>query len=435
MNAAGRGGSASSRSRHGTYFFLSYAHSPPVGDEARTDTDAWVSVFFRDLSDHVARYARSASGLDIGFIDQQIPLGSDWKAVLAEALGAAEVFVPLYSPGYFSKSWPMGERESFRERLVASGVAEPARRVTPVLWIPFPSWEEPAEVGEALEIGGHSTEYAENGMRALCMLASYRDAYLVVLDRLARRIVEIAERNPLGPSRAPNLDEVANRVRTDTAFVVAVLAPTVTSRPAGRKARGYADRSRLWQPFGERQALPVADHAASTAERLGLPTRIADLDDARELLGRYPAVLLVDPWALADPAAAAVLRDTLTTLPDWVVPMVVADRDDPQYTARGAGLADEVMTMLSASGVPRAELVGQVKEFVEVMPALVTEARRQYLKNAPVFPPPGPPPSRRPRLGDSVAAATGEHAAPATREEAVPATREEAVPPMREEDR
>lgn len=420
MNAAGRGGSASSRGRHGTYFFLSYAHSPPVGDEARTDTDAWVSVFFRDLSKHVSRRARPASGLDIGFIDQQLPLGSDWKAVLAEALGATEVFVPLYSPGYFSKSWPMGERESFRERLIASGVADPARRVTPVLWIPFPSWEEPAEVGEALEIGGHSTEYAENGMRALCMLTSYRDAYRTVLDRLARRIVDIAERDPLAPSRAPNLDEVANRVRTDAAFVVAVLAPTVERRPAGRDPRGYADRGRLWQPFGERQALPVADHAASTAERLGLPTRIADLtDDAPELISRYPAVLLIDPWTVADPAAAAVLRDALHTLPDWVVPVVVADRDDPQYAPRGASLADEVMTMLSASGVPRAELVGQVKEFVEVMPALVTEARRQYLKNIAVFPPPGPPPSDRPRLGDSV----------------VPPTREQAVPPTREEDR
>lgn len=403
MSAAAHDGNASSRTRRGTYFFLSYAHSPPVGDEARTDTDAWVSVFFRDLSDQVSQHARPASRLSVGFIDQQIPLGSDWKAVLAEALGAAEVFVPLYSPGYFSKSWPMGERESFRERLAASGVVDPGRRVTPVLWIPFPSWDSPPEVDEALEIGGHATEYAENGMRALCMLASYRDAYHTVLDRLARRIVEIAERSPLGPSRAPNLDEVANRVRAEAAFVVTVLAPTTADRPAGRRPRGYADSSRRWQPFGERQALPVADHAASTAERLGLPTRVADLADARELFPRYPAVLLIDPWIVAGPEGAHVLRDTLATLPDWVVPVVVVDRDDPQYAPRGEALADEVMTMLSASGVPRAELVRQVKEFVEVMPALVTEARRQYLRNATVFPPSGPPPSDRPRLGDSAA--------------------------------
>lgn len=404
MNAGGRGMSTSSQTRPGTYFFLSYAHSPPVAGETRTDTDAWVSVFFDDLSKQVTRHARSGSGTHVGFFDQQIPLGSDWKAVLAEALGAAEVFVPLYSPGYFSKSWPMGERESFRGRLAASGVRDPRRRVAPVLWIPFPSWEDRPEIGEAvgaaLEIGGHSTVYAENGMRALCMLASYRQAYEDVLDRLARHIVQIAEDQPLGPSRAPNLDEVSTRVDTDAEFVVAVLAPTRDTRPPGRGPTGYADHGRLWHPFGDRQALPVAEHAASTAERLGLPTRVVDFSDAAELLNRHPAVLLIDPWIIAGPDDPEALRDRLRNLPVWVLPMVVVDRDDPQYPGRGADLAEQMVDMLSVSS-GRVELAHQVKEFVEVMPALVTEARRQYLRNAKVYAPRGS--SERPRLSDLAA--------------------------------
>ena len=42
----------------------------------------------------------------------------------------------------------------------------------------------------------------ENGLRALCMLTSYREQYVAIVKRLARRIVDVAERYPLGPSRA-----------------------------------------------------------------------------------------------------------------------------------------------------------------------------------------------------------------------------------------
>lgn len=125
----------------GTYFFLSYAHSaPPPG--ARADADVWVGQFFADLTDEVRRQARPVAGMRIGFFDQHIPLGADWKAALAEALGDAEVFVPLYSPGYFSRPWALGEQESFRARLAAAGSARlTAGHLTPVLWIPFPPWE------------------------------------------------------------------------------------------------------------------------------------------------------------------------------------------------------------------------------------------------------------------------------------------------------
>ena len=46
-----------------TYFFLSYAHSVPLSDAARPDTDYWVGQFFHDLAravrDHPRRAARS----------------------------------------------------------------------------------------------------------------------------------------------------------------------------------------------------------------------------------------------------------------------------------------------------------------------------------------------------------------------------------------
>jgi FxsC-like protein len=379
-----------------TYFFLSYAHSAPISEDSRQDTDAWVREFFDHLYNAVRRHARPVPGMEIGFFDQQVPLGSDWKAVLAEWLGAAEVFVPLYSPGYFSRSWSLRERESFVERLAASDSAQPRAHIVPVLWTPFPPWDDRPEVREALRLGEDIAEYAENGMRALCMLASYRKHYTRLLDRLAERIVRVAERSPLGPSTAPVLDEVVpERVGEgeggQTAFVVAVAAPGSAGLSPQRNAASYGPDGTQWRPFAARQALPVAEYAAATAERLGVRVRVTTFRESSEMFAHSPAVLLIDPWLAAGNAGLNGLRAATKDLPEWVVPVVVVDRQDPQYAERGAHLADDVMTMLKTAGLARAKRVNRMKEFVEIMPRLVTEARRQYLRHGPVYPPAGGP--------------------------------------------
>ncbi|MGA4726719.1 TIR-like protein FxsC [Micromonospora taraxaci] len=396
----------------GTYFFLSYAHSaPPPG--ARADADVWVGKFFADLTDEVRRQARPVAGMRIGFFDQQIPLGADWKAALAEALGDAEVFVPLYSPGYFSRPWALGEQESFRARLAAAGSARVATgHLVPVLWIPFPPWEAHPELDGALDLGRDVPEYADDGLRAFCMLAPYREQYELLLSRLASRIVHTAERRPLGPSRAPGLDEVVRPGTTDPDFVVAVLAPTRDHLPSDRDPAGYAASGRLWRPYGRRQELPAAEYAASTAERLGLSARTADFAQAAGLLGRRPAVLLVDPWIAAAPDGAEVLARMLHGLREWVVPLVVTDDDDSQDASRWA---TEVTQLLHDAGLPQVKRACTVPEFVDLMPALVTEARRQFLKYGPVVPfepPPEPVPSLRDGLSAAGPAAPTDPASP-----------------------
>ncbi|GGO31431.1 TIR-like protein FxsC [Micromonospora parathelypteridis] len=385
----------------GTYFFLSYAHSAPAPG-ARADADVWVGQFFTDLSDAVRRQARPVAGMRIGFFDQHIPLGADWKAALAEALGDAEVFVPLYSPGYFSRPWALGEQESFRARLAA---AKPARtaagHLIPVLWIPFPPWEAHPELDGALDLGRDVPEYAEDGLRAFCMLASYREQYELLLSRLAGQIVHIAERRPLGPSRAPGLDEVARPAPTDPDFVVAVLAPTQDRLPADRDPAGYAANGRLWRPYGRSQELPAAEYAVSTAERLGLSARTEDFAQAAGLLDRRPAVLLVDPWIAATPDGPEGLARMLHGLREWVVPLVVTDEEDTQDATRWA---TEVTQVLHDAGLPQVKRACSMPEFVDLMPALVTEARRQFLKYGPVVPF-EPPPEPVPSLRDGLSAA------------------------------
>jgi len=84
---------------------------------------------------------------------------------MSHALSTAEVFVPLYSPGYFARSWPGREWASFERRMTDSGVQNPLERFAPVLWIPLPPGHDETGLTEALELGAGQDGYAENGLR------------------------------------------------------------------------------------------------------------------------------------------------------------------------------------------------------------------------------------------------------------------------------
>ncbi|MFJ8579495.1 TIR-like protein FxsC [Micromonospora sp. NPDC093277] len=383
---------------HGTYFFLSYAHSAPMLEDPRLDPDKWVKVFFDDLSAAIRGQVSAPDDRQVGFFDAQLSFGADWEETLTTALGNTQVFVPLYSPAYLRNSWPLGELEAFRRRLKASTIVEKYRHIVPVLWIPLPSWDQTAETREALELAGDVAGYAENGLRALCMLASYRPAYEEILGRIATEVTQIAQRYPLPPSVVPKVAEARHTSRADAQFVVVVAAPTRAEVPADRAPGVYAERSEQWRPFGQDQALPAAKYVASTAERLGLATHITSFADAGDVMARCPSVLLIDPWIVSDSAGEHDLALVLKRLPRWVIPLIVLNEGDPLTVAEGNRFADRVALMLQRANRPQAKRVTQLPEFVQIMPELVTEARRQYLKNAPVVPSDRPR-VRRPQLG------------------------------------
>lgn len=369
--------------QRGSYFFLSYAHQSPAARGAEHTTDPWVRTLFRDLSAAVARLG-TAPSLQPGYVDLDIPVGSDWNAELTGALGTAEVFVALYAPSYFTNSWSLRELAAFEHRLREAGMAADGPHVVPVLWVPLPPWDTNPDVLAAYPLGEDLPAYRENGLRAMCMLSYYQEQYAVVVERLAERIVATAESYPLRPSPAPSPNEVEVPA-TDPSFVAAVLAPR--------------DGAARWRPFGDRQELPAAAYVANTAERLGLPAVIKDFDASGELLRRYPSVLVIDPWTLERPDGARILREAVGNLPEWVVPLVVADERAPG-DGRAALLAAEVMTMLGRAGVAKAEQAGDLDGFIDAIPALVTEARRQFLRRGPIWTP-GADHGRRWRLSDA----------------------------------
>jgi len=394
MNLTSSRTAEAQQTRHGVYFFLSYAHSAPTSERVRSDSDPSVGVFFKDLAAAVSDRARPVKGMEIGFFDQQIPPGADMKALLSRTLGSVEVFVPLYSPGYFANSWPMREEKVFRSRLRAASAVEPDQHIVPILWTPFPSWEQTEEVTRALSIGAGISDYGENGLRALCMLTSYQRSYQLVLSRLADKIVTVAERSPLGPSAAPDLDDVPGPVAAEAGFLVAMLAPRHVVSRAPQAVKG--GENPWWRMYAGRRISSVAEHAGSVAERLGLATRIADFVEVEELFDRTPAIVIVDPWMVAD-RGPEFLTSTFADLPKWVVPLVLAEqRGSP---GSGSAMAEKAVEALDSVLQVSVNRVNSVDQLDEILPTVVARARRTYLREGAVFSPVRP--SKRPaRLRD-----------------------------------
>jgi len=386
----------------GSYFFLSYAHSPPLDgalteDQALEPADKWVRAFFHDLAVAVRSHAAPPAPDVPGFFDQNIPLGANWKAVLSRALGTAEVFVPLYSPAYRSRSWPGREWASFHQRLTEAKVEEPLRRFLPVLWIPLPAGQElPAlQAAEDLAPPEAAGPYRENGLRALQRIDLYRSSYKLVVDRLAARIVRLAERAPIKPSDVPDIDDMNSAFESSQGdaplLTVMVVAPSLDEVPAQHTPVAYGLTETDWRPFWADQELPLAEYARFTAEQFDFTALIGGIDATESPLDRSPGVILIDPWYLATAGGRDRFQEFVTELPLWAQPLLC-------LSPGAERLADEVRERLRNAGLARSEPakrglngVGSLQEFFTLMPYLIAQAEREYLRRGPIQRSPAPP--------------------------------------------
>lgn len=402
----------------GRYFLLSYAHSPPLASQRPGDLDRWVTRFFADLDQAVSRHRTEGSGLGGGFFDQRIPLGSDWRAALAGALETAEVLVPLYSPAYFSRLQSGREWESFRRRMLRADVEDPMSRFVPVLWTPVLSEQHREWARDVPLFEAASPAYPDNGLQALLRLKVYEDAYRVVVDRLARRIVAVAENDPVGPSSADDVDRLDSPFQPEAAaarFAVTVAAPTTETLPPGGDPEAYGSGSPQWRPFPEGHELPLAAYATLVAERLDFAVVVTGVEKLGDDQHDKPGIVLIDPWFVATDGGAGTLRVYLESLPPWVLPVVVVDRerDDPRITA----LARETGDIVTDASTPRAETarraargIESFQEFVALVPFLIVEAERQYLRKGPMQGSATNTPETRPRLSRDPRAVPGREA-------------------------
>ena len=355
----------------------------PLGAAAagvRPDTDYWVSRFFDDLADAVAArcHEEPATSTPASSTARSTP-GADFKATLTDALSVAEVFVPLLLTRLLP---PTRGRWASRSRSAAGSPGRARRR---------PTAPGAGAVAAAAVLGraagddpgprpgpdaGDRADYAENGLRALCKLGAYRGPVPSWSSRRWRtRIVTVTETQPLARSRAPGRRGV-RPARRRTASPPGAGSAADRSRPAGRTqrlvgavrgaARTARRRVRRQRPPSGSGCPPVSwTSAAARGLSIGEPRRRAAVDRAR-------------------PDAAGVLAGAGRPAAAWVVPLVIADDDDERGATAGP---TEVAAAVAGRRVPPGDAGMQHRRVRRrCMPALVTEARRQFLRYGPVVP-------------------------------------------------
>jgi FxsC-like protein len=397
-----------------SYFYLSYAHSPPLAGSPPTPPDEWVRTFFGDLTSAVQDHASQQFRISPGFYDQEIWPSPNWKAALTDALGSAEVFVPLYSPAYLARSLPGREWVCFEERLIAAGIAEPLGRFTPVLWIPLPAGQQPPGWREARDLAPApaASAYVENGLQTLLRLAPYRRYYDLIVDRLAERIVELAEKAPIEPSAVQDIDAVRSAFAFESqglTFAVVVAAPTMGAIQAERNATAtYGSVGSAWRPFATEQEQPLAQYASMAGEQFDFAVQVMELEMVGDLIDHAPGVILVDPWYISDDKGLNVFREFARRRPSWVLPVLISGSD---HDERAAKLTQQMISLLGNDRIPRSgparrALLGveRLQDFVALMPFLVAEAEREYLRHGPI-------PGSAAKSGSRLRLAVGGHSA------------------------
>jgi hypothetical protein len=227
------------------YFFFSYA---------RKDLNPYLERFFKDLGDRVENLA-AREGISFRDLQNMEPADS-WPEALATALQKSRVLVALYSRWYFARPYCGKEVQVFLERQKNA-----AGKIMPILWH-SKDWLSGSKLPPQSVANIHyehrdfPPQYLEQG---LSILAQNRGpVYKKLLEACAKRIIVLAENDPLPPyPEPPNLEKMRNafEVERDLSFAPPAAAP----EPAGT-AQGPRRIHLLfvgapavpwdWKPFG-----------------------------------------------------------------------------------------------------------------------------------------------------------------------------------------
>ncbi|GGM94765.1 TIR-like protein FxsC [Streptomyces fuscichromogenes] len=402
------------------YFFLSYAHTPQWGPDSG-DPDHWVRVLFNDLSSHIMALTDLPAGSPAGFMDREMRSGEGWPEKLSENLAACRVFVPLFSPRYFSSEMCGREWYAFHERMLnarTTGTAT-ASAIVAALWTRVDMRELPDSVRhihvEDVSSGGR---YLNNGIYGLIKLSRLRDEYDETVFGLAERIVQAAGESQLPRGRPRDYESTPSAFKprgTGPRHIrLTVAAPTEDSVPDHRDTGPYGDDALDWNPYQTESTRALSAHAEELIRSLDYRVTVAAFDDEppgeepQPSGDRQPGILLVDQWALTDEERRGRLKTFDAYARPWVSAIVPRCRTDLQnHGEQGRRLAEELErvmptilerarrgdTRIAVNGVPT------LKSFTRVLPEVVAYTTRQFLKNAEVRLPPGPH-VPRPRLAD-----------------------------------
>jgi FxsC-like protein len=396
----------------GPFFFLSYAHTPRRNEGDSLDPDFWITELYRDICRRV-RTLTDRHAREIGFMDTDLRFG-EWSSDLSRALTSCRVFVPLFSRRYFDSAHCGKEWSAFAERARTETPRgdDGASRMIPALWRPVDESLLPERARNLrFEHAQFGELYAQLGFYQLMKLSRYREEYEQAVYLLAKRIVEVAERTPVGaglPARYDALDSAFGpgtlSVLGGKRVLVTVVAPDKAHLPGGRLSRWYGATALDWRPYPGSSAKTIAEHAVDLLQAAGYRADVGTLSEhAGELLGdeppAAPVVLLVDPWAALLPETRDLLRRAAVKHDPWVGVMVIWDRKgDPQTVSEEPMFRSRIEHFLARDLEGRAAVrfteVETYDDFRVLLPAVAHSAARYHLRHAAARPPEGPAPAR-----------------------------------------
>jgi FxsC-like protein len=360
-----------------------------------------------------------------------IPIGGDWREEVATALATCRVFVPLYSPRYFTRNECGIEWDAFAQRIVDHRARESTRPrpIVPALWTPVRERDLP-EVVRAIQASHEDlgTDYAREGFYTLIKNSLYRQEYITAVQRLAQQIIDAAE-VPLrpceirafGPRR--NAFEATDKLGPpDRRVTVVVAAPTSGRLPSGRIGEYYGGSAMDWNPFHPVSRQSIGEYAAGVARLHSYHPTLVPLEDAYDvLMAGDPSdglgLLLVDIWACRDEDLARRLNALDEGELGWVGTMVPWNPDDAQTRDNAVQLQAQLQKLMphrlgeARPFVPVNPSVSSLEQFRTRLPQVLEGSVFRYLDHVEAHPPAGSV-SPRPLLSGPVDAIMLDHKNP-----------------------
>ena len=197
------------------YFFLSYTRSPLTSATGRYEgeQDRHVIRFYKILCQHIRHLTDLDKNIQPGYLDQAMPIGTQWKPAVLSALATCQTFVPLYEPAYFKSAWCGLEWALFKAR---QEQAKPSgsvayNAIVPVLWAEerrvLPILPEAASGLQYADLAP-TPRYRAEGIYGL--MNGYQQDYRKTTLAIARRIVDVAASTRIAPCDPAGFDESLN---------------------------------------------------------------------------------------------------------------------------------------------------------------------------------------------------------------------------------
>jgi FxsC-like protein len=392
------------------YFFLGYAHTPE---------NLWVEKLYRELCCEVfERTTLSVSSpAGVGFMDRSfISPGGDWREEIARALATCKVFVPLYSPRYFTREECGREWHAFAQRIIdhrARRPGDPSDVIVPALWTPV-DLERIPEVAQRIQMNhvDLGVDYAREGFYTLIKNNLYRQEYITAVQRLAQHIIRAAETACLQPCRVEdfgqprNVFDTGNKAPADRRLNIIVAAPTEDHFPEGRSANFYGRSSKDWNPYHPLSRQAIAEYTVGVARLNSYEPTVLTFDEGCELVEeRDPSsglgLLILDAWVGVDESLARRLVQLDAPGVDWIGTMVPWNMADPQTRANADTLRARLRRLLpNRLGAARpvtavnSTRISTLEEFRSKLPEVLEQALLRYINYAEAHPPAGRVPPR-----------------------------------------